>query len=38
MVIFKEKRMDKAPVKRLADFLEKLAVAGIALGIFQDKP
>ncbi|MDR1684993.1 MAG: hypothetical protein LBR82_00880 [Desulfovibrio sp.] len=23
-------------VKRVADFLEKLSVAGIALGIFQD--
>jgi hypothetical protein len=28
--------MGKQKIKRIADFLEKLAVAGIALGIFQD--
>lgn len=27
--------MGKQKLKRIADFLEKLAVAGIALGIFQ---
>ena len=27
--------MDPDKVKRIADFLEKLAVAGIALGIYQ---
>jgi len=29
--------MGKQKIKRIADFLEKLAVAGIALGIFQEK-
>jgi hypothetical protein len=29
--------MGKQKIKRIADFLEKLAVAGIALGIFQGK-
>ena len=28
--------MGKQKIKRIADFLEKLAVAGIALGIFQE--
>ena len=28
--------MGKQRIKRVADFLEKLAVAGIALGIFQN--
>ena len=28
--------MGKQRLKRIADFLEKLAVAGIALGIFQN--
>ncbi|MDL2291366.1 hypothetical protein LJC09_04615 [Desulfovibrio sp. OttesenSCG-928-F20] len=28
--------MGKQRIKRIADFLEKLAVAGIALGIFQN--
>ena len=28
--------MGKQKIKRIADFLEKLAVAGIALAIFQD--
>jgi hypothetical protein len=28
--------MGKQKVERIADFLEKLAVAGIALAIFQD--
>jgi hypothetical protein len=28
--------MGRLKLKRVADFLEKLAVAGIALGIFQD--
>ena len=28
--------MGKLKIKRVADFLEKLAVAGIALAIFQD--
>ncbi len=27
--------MDKVKLKRIADFLEKLAVAGVALGIYQ---
>ncbi len=27
--------MNKVKLKRVADFLEKLAVAGIALGIYQ---
>lgn len=27
--------MDKVRIKRIADFLEKLAVAGVALGIYQ---
>ena len=29
--------MGKQKIKRIADFLEKLAVAGIALGIFQGR-
>ena len=29
--------MGNQKIKRVADFLEKLAVAGIALGIFQGK-
>ena len=28
--------MGKHKIKRVADFLEKLAVAGIALGLFQN--
>jgi len=28
--------MGKQKIKRVADFLEKLAVAGVALGLFQD--
>jgi hypothetical protein len=28
--------MGKYRIKRIADFLEKLAVAGIALGLFQN--
>jgi hypothetical protein len=28
--------MGKHKIKRIADFLEKLAVAGIALGLFQN--
>jgi len=28
--------MGKQKIKRIADFLEKLAVAGIALGLFQN--
>ena len=27
--------MGKQKIKRVADFLEKLAVAGVALGLFQ---
>lgn len=29
--------MKKAILKRTADVLEKIAIAGIALGMFQDK-
>ena len=34
--LYIEAGMGKQKIKRIADFLEKLAVAGIALGIFQE--
>ena len=38
MVIVRARRtMKKAVLKRTADVLEKIAIAGIALGMFQNK-
>lgn len=34
----REKDMKKAILKRTADILEKLAVAGVAVGLFQGRP